>query len=323
MASRLLITGGSGFIGSHLLPFIPEDFETVLLTSRTAGAFRQLPSGHTLVVHGDISRQGAWQNEIGPCDSVIHMAVYHHARELDAAEMAYIDAVNISGMNHLIKALSASPPKRFIYLSSVKVSEWEKLDDIDKSSFSWTYARSKAQAEKSLEKWAKDNGVELIILRAAPVYGRGNVANLGELFAQVAQKKFKFIGSGEQRKSLCSVENLVAILIYLLQVPGEGVAVRKLTLSDGAAYPVSQIVRWIAAAARVRPPMRILNNDFWWAMLGFGEKYFYNQKTSRYFRLIRSWLTETVHDPDELTAMGLQMPYTTEEGIKRVFDKTI
>ncbi|MDL5050747.1 NAD(P)-dependent oxidoreductase [Oscillatoria amoena NRMC-F 0135] len=265
MGQKILITGGSGFVGAHLLPTLPADAEALLLTSRTASAFKILPPGQNRVIHGDISRQGKWQEEVAGCDTVIHMAVYHHARDLDATEMAYIDAVNISGVNHLMRALSSAPPQRFIYLSSVKVSEWESLDERMKMSFSWSYARSKAQAEILLEKWAEAHGVELFILRVAPVYGVGNVANLGELFSRVAAGTFRFLGSGEQRKSLCAVDNLVGVILWLLQLESGSLPHRRMTVSDGPAWPVRRIVDEIAKARGFAPRREcsITNSGGW------------------------------------------------------------
>lgn len=321
MSGRILITGGSGFIGSHLLPYLPLGRETLLLTSRTIHAFDHLPPEPFSVINGDIARMGPWQKQISDCDVVIHMAVYHHARELNAPEMAKMDAVNISGMNNLLRALEGSPPQRFIFLSSVKVTEWQSLPDYQKDSFGWTYARSKAAAEEKVKQWAQLKGVELLILRVAPVYGHGNVANLGELFTKVAQKKFHFLGNGIQRKSLCSVENLVAVILCLLEAQTPALPQTPvLTISDGPAHTIREIVNWIARAAGVRPPPSILTNSFWWQVLRMGEKHFLNAKTDPYYRLIRAWLTETVHPPEELLSMGMQMPLTTEQAIGRYFE---
>ena len=70
---RILLTGGTGLIGSRIVKILAERGDTVLVVSRSEKSLSKLPSRTTLLV-GDPTQPGAWVDEIPTCDAVIHLA---------------------------------------------------------------------------------------------------------------------------------------------------------------------------------------------------------------------------------------------------------
>ena len=70
---RILLTGGTGLVGSRIARRLAARGDAVLVLSRSEKARDKLPAGATLVV-GDPAMAGPWLEEIAGCDGVIHLA---------------------------------------------------------------------------------------------------------------------------------------------------------------------------------------------------------------------------------------------------------
>ncbi len=151
-------------------------------------------------------------------DVVIHLAGRAHVmkEDLDEPYRAYAD-INIHATKHLAEQTALSGVKRFIYLSSIKVNgERTKelaFNETDIPRPEDDYGKTKWEAEKALNKIAKDTGMEVVIIRPPLVYGQGVKANFKNLIKLVQLSIPLPFGAIDNKRSLVFIDNLIDFIM--------------------------------------------------------------------------------------------------------------
>lgn len=208
---KLLLTGGTGFLGQNLQPLLSQTYEVQTL-GRSAGN----------MIRADLT-EGA--PELGPrFDVVLHAAGKAHLIPHTAAEAEAFFAVNEEGTKNLCRALARSGvPEVLIFVSSVAVygcTEGESIDERHPLCGTDPYALSKIRAEAFLTEWCAARGVRLGILRPALMAGVGAKGTLGAMVDGIRRRFYFDIGRGEARKSVLMAEDIAHLLPALVQKGG-------------------------------------------------------------------------------------------------------
>ncbi|MFL6762956.1 MAG: NAD-dependent epimerase/dehydratase family protein [Sphingomicrobium sp.] len=155
---RLAITGGTGFVGSHLIDLaLAAGHQVSALTRR-----EQRPRDGIDWVCGDLSGRDALERLVAHVDAVIHVA-----GTISAPTAAQFERGNVAGTLAMLAAATAGGVQRFVHVSSLAARE-PRLS---------LYGASKARAEDLVE----SSGLEWVIVRPPAVYGPGDKETL-ELF---------------------------------------------------------------------------------------------------------------------------------------------
>jgi UDP-glucose 4-epimerase len=176
MARRALISGGAGFIGSHVVrAFSATGYEVSVLDDLSSGTRDNLPEGICLH-HLDIcSPEAAAVIREGRFDVICHLAAQIDVRK-SVADPAFDARVNIGGSLNLLEALRASgAPTRFIFSSTggavygdlVEPPTQETAPKDPQS----PYGTAKLSVEYYMGYFARVHGLDLVALRYANVYG--------------------------------------------------------------------------------------------------------------------------------------------------------
>lgn len=193
--ARVLITGGYGFIGSHIADaFTKAGWEvlTLGLDSRND------------IVH-DLSKGVPNLPEV-QLDAVVHAAGLAHKIPPGLDGMQSFINVNYHGTEHLLKALELYEQEHvpIIYLSSIAVygqvagrfiSEGQNTDP------KGAFAQSKAEAENLLLRWQEHKGANVLILRLPPVAGKESKGIFRDMIDKMEKGNFLSIGNDNIRKS--------------------------------------------------------------------------------------------------------------------------
>lgn len=203
------LTGGSGFVGGHILRrLIAEGWQVRALTRRPDGLPRieGADAGLVTPVLGDLASSDALARLVAGVDGVIHCAGLVAARRRDD-----FGRVNAQGTGALLRATQAAAREtgvrpRFVLMSSLAAREPQLSP----------YAASKHAAEAVLrhQESRLKEGLDWQILRPAVVYGPGDRATL-PLFRQF-QRGFALVPAGSGRFSMIYVEDLAAAAVAAL-----------------------------------------------------------------------------------------------------------
>lgn len=190
------ITGGSGFVGRHLVPYLAPHSSL-----RLFGRGEADPSGYPVA---PLPQNSA---ALSGVDVVIHLAGVAH----QTASEADYRSTNVDLPLALAGHARAAGVRRFIFVSSAYVhGRWSPEPVSPDSPFlpDSPYARSKVEAEQGLRALVADGSMELAIIRPPLVYGRGAKANFA-LLAKAARSGLPLpLGQATAARSMVSLENL-------------------------------------------------------------------------------------------------------------------
>ena len=216
------LTGGTGFIGQHLVSALIRQGWHVKALTRQSGAFAE--KCNLLPVTGTLEDQSALHDLVTGVTAVIHVGGLIAARNLREFESA-----NVFGTENLIRAAADQPrPPRVIYISTMAAREPHLSH----------YAATKREGENRLRSLGE--ALHWQIMRPPVVYGPGDKQTL-KLFRQFKSGFALELGSGG-RFSMIYVDDLISAILYLLQNFDRNSAVFELDDGHDNGYSWSEIV---------------------------------------------------------------------------------
>lgn len=220
LKKKLLITGGSGFLGVHLArKLLRQSYEVTLFDIAPLDA-KDL-TGKVKHIKGDVRNKKNVDNAIKNQDYVVHAA----AALPILREKKIIFDVNITGTNNVLEASLKNNVKRLVFISSTAVygiprhlpeSETNPLDPIG------YYGESKIASEKMCLEYFK-KGLSVNILRPKSFLGPERLGIFELWFEAIYNGKGVFIlGNGNNRYQLLAVSDVVDAIIKSLETKTEG-----------------------------------------------------------------------------------------------------
>jgi nucleoside-diphosphate-sugar epimerase len=272
---RLAITGGTGFVGSHLIAAaLAAGHEVAALTRR-----EQQPRERVEWVSGDLSNRDALGNLVRDADSVIHVAGI-----INAPNAAAFEQGNVAGTLAMLAAATAAGIRRFVHVSSLAARE-PKLS---------LYGGSKERAEALV----MSSGLDWAIVRPPAVYGPGDKETL-ELFRMA--KLGLMLMPPKGRVSVIHADDLARLLLVLAAPGAPGPCVVEPDDGKPGGWTHGDFARALAAAvgtkaAVISSPGIILRlaarADQWWR----GDKAKLTPDRAAYFSH-RNWVVEAKRAP--------------------------
>jgi dihydroflavonol-4-reductase len=116
--SRVLVTGGAGFIGSHLVALLVERGQSVRVLELPTAPVDHLPLKQIELVHGDIRDRSCVEKAVRGCDEVYHLAANPH---LWARPRSLFRQVNYLGAVNLMEAALAAGARRILHTSTESI----------------------------------------------------------------------------------------------------------------------------------------------------------------------------------------------------------
>ena len=224
---RILVTGGAGFQGSHLVEkWTGDGHEVTVLNTYSEEADRNLASiaKDVSLVWGSVTDREVVDKSVRGHDVVVHLAARINVDESVASPMSYVD-VNMIGTSNVLEAVRLTGA-RMIFASTCEVygnaEETSVSEDASLRPHS-PYAASKAGADRMCFAYHMSYGLDVTILRPCNVYGERQKSGKGgaviPIFASQAAdgKPLTVFGSGTQRREFMHVRDLVTAYDLVLQ----------------------------------------------------------------------------------------------------------
>lgn len=226
LPQRILITGGAGFIGSHLVPrLLKQGQQITILDNLSTGSLENLANLKAVrFVKGEITDRSLVSELMSNVEEVIHLAaIVDHDTCLRNPDLA--QKVNVNGTQILLEEAKRLGIKRFVYASSAAVyghaTQLPIREDTRLAPIS-PYGVSKAAAEQLCVEYAQSYGMGTICLRFFNVFGPRQTARQYSGVITEFMKKLRngeppiIHGDGLQTRDFVNVEDVVdAILLGL------------------------------------------------------------------------------------------------------------
>jgi len=254
---RVLVTGGAGFIGSHIADrFFSEGFEVVVLDDLRCGRLENI-SGHVgernfRFVRGDIRDSLLVGELVSSVDFVVHLAALVSVPE-SFRNPTLTNDVNVNGTLNLLNACVDFGVRRFVYASSCAVyGEAERLpikEDCTAKPMS-PYGVSKLTAENHVRDFHKKFGLETVCLRYFNVYGPRQVYSdysgvITQFLNRLAQDlPLVVFGDGEQTRDFVYVKDVAEASLLALKC-GEAAVGEVFNIGTGVATSINQLAHAI------------------------------------------------------------------------------
>ena len=209
-SNKILIIGGSGFVGSKLIFELGEN-QCVNLDKNKSPFFSKITNIGDIRNLDDILITSKTKY-------VILLAAEH--RDDVSPKSLYYD-VNVKGTSNVLKAMDKVGVKNLIFTSSVAIYGLNKInpdENYAKDPFNH-YGISKFQAEEVIKKWYEKDpkNKSVNIIRPSVIFGERNRGNVYNLLKQISSGKFLMVGEGTNKKSMAYVGNVVAFIMNRLE----------------------------------------------------------------------------------------------------------
>lgn len=287
---KCFLTGASGFVGKSVSSFLGKDNFQI------------------------------WnRNESFDFDeafSVIHLAGKAHDLKNTSSSQDYYE-VNTEFTKKVYDAFLASEAKVFITLSSVKAVADHVDGELTEQHHPIPithYGKSKLLAEQYIFSKEIPEGKRVYILRPCMIHGPGNKGNLNLLYKLVSKNIPWPLGAFENKRSFCSIDNLMFVLRELIE--REDIPSGVYNVADDESLSTNDLIGLIAQSQNRSPRVWSFSKKFIEGVASIGDKLLLPLNTERLHKLTSSYV---VSNAKIKTAIGKPLPVSSREGLLKTF----
>ena len=206
---RVLVTGGTGFTGSHLVKRLLErGLDVRVLDNQKGLVYDELECAGAQMTVGSVTDRDLVDQLMKDCDVVHHVAAAF--RQINVSQEVYWD-VNVNGTRNLLEAAEKHGIQKFVYCSTQGVHGNVDNPPGDETSpiepedyYQYTKYRGEEVAQEFMQR-----GMNITILRPTAIYGPGDPGRWLMLFKYTQKGRFLMFGDGKVTYHPVYIDNLV------------------------------------------------------------------------------------------------------------------
>ena len=267
--TQVFVTGGSGFIGGHLISRLVAEGHNVQALARSDRSAKRLAALGAIPVHGDLLDSLSLIDACAGCDLAFHLAgeTTPRPRWQDCIR------VNVNGTRTVLQACREAGVRRLVHVSSEAVlSNGQPLRQVDETAphhpdSKAPYPATKARAEQAVIE-ANCDGFETVIVRPRFVWGAGDRVLLPEMVQMIRSGRWVWIDGGQIHTDITHVDNAVEGLVLAAHKGRPG---RIYFITDGEPVVLRTFVSELLNTQGLEPPARSIPFPLAWALTAGGE----------------------------------------------------
>lgn len=292
---RILITGGAGFIGSHLVDRLRNENEVIVydnFSNAVIGERRE----NVAYFEGDILDQDALVEKTKGIDLIFHFAAAPSVKESSENPLRTFEQ-NVWGTMNVLEAGRKNNVPRLIFASTSTVYGEAEIPTLESASLEpiSNYGASKAACEMYFKSYSSMYGIKSIVLRYANIFGdRGNRGVMHDFFHKLKENpgKLEILGNGEQNKSYLYIDDCIDATLTALKTREQFDA---FNIGSEEQITVNQIAEVISEEMDLNPDFEYTGGRRGW----------------------KGDVPEMLLDISKIKSFGWNPQFSTEEGIRR------
>ncbi len=205
---KVLVTGGTGFAGGHLVKKLSSLGHEVRVLARNTSIIDNKDMPEVELVRGDLTERDKVFAAVEGMDRVFHIGAAYRKANLTSKD--FWDT-NYQGTRNIIDACVEHKTKRLIHCSTIGLVSSVKIPPADETTEVCpgdAYQDSKCAAEFDVINISKEKGLAATVIRPCAIYGPGDWRLL-KMFKMIAKKKFLFFGNGKAYFHMVYIDDLV------------------------------------------------------------------------------------------------------------------
>jgi nucleoside-diphosphate-sugar epimerase len=250
--SEILVTGGNGFVGRHVVAALQERDEDVRVLALPGEDTAPLEERGVTTHRGDIRWPETLVAPMQGVDAVVHLAammdVWRPFRDYHA--------VNVAGTENVCRAALATGVRRVVHMSSSSVYGMALGRPADESfplaPFRDPYPITKALGDQVVQRMAREDGLPAVIVRPDQIFGPGDRLHFGRMADRLRKGTGVVVGSGRNAMPLVYVSDAVRGL--LLALDHERAVGQAYNIGNDRPLTQAQLLGAIAREIGARPP---------------------------------------------------------------------
>ena len=254
---RVLVTGASGFLGSHVTEQLVQKGHSVVALVRRSSSTKFLSSLRGVeLAYGAIEDAESVRRAVVDAPGVD--AIVHSAGLVKARDEAEFFRVNVGGTRNMLDAAKAAGPtmKRFVFVSSLAAvgpsHDGRPVAADARPAPVTRYGRSKLEAERLV--LAEKDALPVVVLRPPMIYGPRDQESFA-FFQSVARRVLPMLGDGKNTLSVIYASDAAAACIRALE--GDVPSGRAYFIDDGRVYVWRDMLADVEAAIGARAFVRV------------------------------------------------------------------
>lgn len=243
---KVLVTGGTGFVGKHLVRSLIENGAFVRMLVRKTSDIEEFKKSDVEFVQGDITERDSLHGIARDMDIVYHLAAMGHVSAISEAAYQKSWNINVKGTQNLAEECCQNNIGKFIHFSSTAAMGLIKkplVDETEPCQSATPYQRSKHESEEVVKRYWQEKGLPAVILRPCMIYGIGGGGEFLKFCRLIKKGFFPKIGRGRNLTPIVHVSDVVQAA---MQAKEKGQPGETYLIASNTSYEMDEIRRLIA-----------------------------------------------------------------------------
>lgn len=245
MKDKIVVIGGSGFVGSFLISEL-ANYDVTNIDKNKSPFFDSITTIGNIRNKEDII--------FHPKTTTVILLAAEHRDDVSPVSEYY--ETNVRGTKNVLDKMDELGVKNLIFTSSVAVYGLNKKNpdenhNIDPFNH---YGKSKWQAEETINEWfnSDPSSKTVTIIRPTVIFGERNRGNVYNLLKQISSGRFLMIGSGQNKKSMAYVGNIVSFIRNRIESEIEGFHIYNYV--DKPDFTMVELLKQVGESLKIKIP---------------------------------------------------------------------